>query len=76
MQKTLTLPNRNGIPTAGEFLGELPKRDETLVRIRIVRRCFVTGDDGVNRPQEVGVKMKLPRWQALDIVAAGRGVLL
>lgn len=54
-----------------------PKPDVTRTKIRITRACLVAMQDGT-APASVpaGTMLTLPRWQAQQIIDAGRGELV
>jgi len=71
---SITLPFR--APATDKRPGDYvpPKPDTSRVKLRITRTCWVT--DGAE-PSSVpaGTTLTLPRWQAQQIVDAGRGEL-
>ncbi len=54
-----------------------PKPDTTRTKLRITRACWATLQEG-SAPSSIpaGTTLTLPRWQAQQIIDAGRGELV
>jgi len=73
--KTLPFP----APATGRRQGDYvpPRPDTTRTKIRITRACWVALQDGAEPSSlPAGTMLTLPRWQAQQIVDAGRGELV
>lgn len=54
-----------------------PPLDQTRVKLRVLRACLVQLQPGQDAaPVEADTTLTLPRWQAQQIVDAGRGEIL
>lgn len=74
---SIMLPFRQ--PASDKHHGDYvpPKPDTTRTKLRITRACLVALEDGAE-PSTVPANkvLTLPRWQAQQIVDAGRGELV